>query len=323
VTRSGQGTASTPAGGGTPAGPVGAGRSAQGLLDRLRDPRFLLPAVKQTGAVSLVTARQLTGWAGIRPGFLIVGSQRCGTTSMVRALGQHPALFNAVLNQEVHFFDLAYGRGLAWYRSHFPLPPSAWLAARSSGAAPMAFESSPYYMFHPLAAQRIARDLPGVRLLVMLRDPVERAYSAHAHEAFNGHETEPFERALELEDARLGGETERIVADPAYVSDSHQHHAYRTRGQYAGQLERLAALVGRDRIHVVDSEAFFARPEPVYNGVLDFLGLPHCGYTGFQRYNARPRAPMAPRVRAALDEHYRPHDEQLARWLGHQPSWRE
>ena len=187
----------------------------------------------------------------------------------------------------------------------------------------MAFESSPYYMFHPLAPARIARDLPGVKLLVLLRDPVERAYSGHAHEVAHGFETETFQRALELEPVRLDGEEERIIAEPGYASYSHQHHSYRARGQYAEQLERLAALFGRERIHVVDSGDFFLDPERVYDGVLAFLGLPKRGYPVFKRRNARPRpVPMLKAVRADLEEHYRPHDERLATWLGYEPSWR-
>src|SRR5207244_6944401 len=104
-------------------------------------------------------------------------------------------------------------------------------------------------MFHPLAAKRISRDLPGVKLLVLVRDPVERAYSAYAHELARGYETEPFERALELEDQRLAGEEERIISQPGYVSLSHQHQAYLARGRYAAQLERLEKLFGSDRLH--------------------------------------------------------------------------
>ncbi len=177
-------------------------------------------------------------------------------------------------------------------------------------------------MFHPLAPERIHRDLPGVRLLVMVRDPVERAYSAHAHQVGFGFETESFERALELEDARLEGEAEHLAADPAYHSFSHDHYTYRARGHYADQLEKLERIFGRDRIHVVDSGEFFDSPGPVYDQVLDFLGLPHLGSPAFTPQNARPRSPMPGTVRAALDEHFRPHDERLTAWLGHEPSWR-
>ncbi|MGO9160712.1 MAG: sulfotransferase family protein [Streptosporangiaceae bacterium] len=311
-------------GGGTSgAGSSPQARSVEGRLATLRGNRFVVATAKPTVRSYLVTARMLTGGAGMLPGFLIVGAQRSGTVSMDRALRQHPAVFGGILREEVHYFDLHYDRGVSWYQSHFPFRSWARWVARAAGSPPVTFETSPYYMFHPLAAERISRDLPEVKLLVLVRDPVERAYSAHAHETFFGYESEPFERALELESTRLAGAAERIVADPGYASHSHQHHAYRTRGQYAEQLERLECLFGRDRIHVVESQAFFTSPEPAYDTVLEFLGLPHVGYPNFKRRNTRPRsAPMHKHVRAALKEHYRPYDERLAKWLGHEPSWR-
>src|SRR5262249_48061709 len=183
----------------------------------------LNPALKQAARLSLVAARVPTSRARILPSFLIVGAQRCGTTSMSRTLDEHPAVFSAVLHEEVHFFDVSYRRGLSWYRSHFPLLAAARRAAPAARAAPVSVEARPDYIVHPLAAERIAKDLPGVRLLVLLRDPVERAYSGHAHEVAHSFETEPFEAALELEPARLAGQAERIAADPDYFSYGHQH----------------------------------------------------------------------------------------------------
>jgi len=280
------------------------------------------PAVRAVHAVS-VNAGRLTHRARMLPGFLIVGAQRCGTTSMYRTLSQHPAVLKAVLHKGVHYFDTGYEHSLAWYQGHFPLRARAALVRRSTGEIPLTFESSPYYMFHPLAAQRIRRDLPGVKLLVLVRDPVDRAYSAHAHEVARGYETEPFERALELEDQRLAGEAERIISQPGYLSHSHQHHAYRARGHYSDQLERLGELFGADRVHVVDSGRFFADPEPVYDGVLEFLGLRHYGYPVFERHNARARSAMPGALRATLSDYFLPHDERLSRQLGRPPSWRE
>jgi len=280
------------------------------------------PSVKRAAHGLSVTAGRLTRRARMLPAFLIVGAQRSGTTSMYRTLSQHPAVLKAVWHKGVHYFDTDYARGLGWYQAHFPLRGRARRATRAAGTAPVTFESSPYYMFHPLAAERIRRDLPGVKLVVLLRDPVERAYSAHAHELARGYETEPFARALELEPSRLAGEVERIMADPAYVSHAHQHQAYRARGQYVEQLERLASQFGRDRMHVVDSSDFFTDPEPAYKAVLEFLELPQLGDPAFERHNARPRSPMPDELRAALTEHFRPYDERLASWLGWEPSWR-
>ena len=281
------------------------------------------PTASRRAAHSVsVSLGRLTHRARMLPGFLIVGAQRGGTTSMYRTLAQHPAILKAVLHKGVHYFDTGYDHSMGWYQGHFPLRARAALVRRATGDVPLTFESSPYYMFHPLAGERISHDLPEVKLLVLVRDPVERAYSAHAHELARGFETEPFERALELEDERLAGEAERIVSQPGYLSYSHQHHAYLTRGLYADQLERLGQLVGRDRVHVVDSGRFFTDPEPVYDGVLEFLRLRDHGYPEFERWNARPRSPMPETLRARLNEHFLAPDERLTGWLGQPPSWR-
>lgn len=284
--------------------------------------RVLISTGMRAARATTRATGRLTHSARMLPSFLIVGAQRCGTTSLYKALSLHPAVLPAFLHKGVHYFDTGYPNGPAWYRGHFPLQANARWARRQAGVPPITGESSPYYMFHPLAVERIARDLPGVRLIALLRDPVERAYSAHAHELARGFETEPFERALELEAGRLAGEEERIVADPAYASHSHQHHAYLARGDYATQLERLRRWVGEERLHVVDSHRLFTDPEPVYQAVLDFLGLPRVETVPIARHNSRPRAAMPGSLRARLEEHFRPRDERLVPWLGDVPSWR-
>jgi Sulfotransferase domain len=268
---------------------------------------------------------RLTATARMTPSFLICGGQRCGTTSLYRALAGHPVVLKAVLHKGVHYFDTSYARGMGWYRGHFPLRRSAERIHDRYGVPAQTFESSPYYMYHPQAAARIARDLPGAKLVVLVRDPVERAYSQHAHEVARGFESErDFGAALALEAARLHREEERLADDPRYYSFAHQHHAYRARGEYARYLGAMAQQVGRHRIHVVESERFFARPAQTYDEILDFLGLPrHPDRPPFDRHNARPRpAGMDPDLRAALSAHYVPHDDALATWLGRTPSWR-
>ena len=151
------------------------------------------PIPRRVKRVALTTSEltgQLTRNARMRPDFLIVGAQRSGTTSMYKTLSQHPAVLKAVLRKGVHYFDVGYTNGPGWYRAQFPLQYTATRTQRALGVRPLTGESSPYYMFHPLAAERIARDLPAVRLIVLLRDPVERAYSAHTHEVARGYDPE-------------------------------------------------------------------------------------------------------------------------------------
>jgi hypothetical protein len=281
-----------------PRGPASAGRSAPYRVAR----------------AAWRSAGQLTAPVRMLPSFLIVGGQRCGTTSLFTALSQHPLVRMPLGRKGIHFFDVAYQHDLSWYRGHFPLA--------IPGRHVITGESSPYYMFHPLAPERIARDLPSVKLIVALRDPVERAVSAHAHELARGFETEPFERALELEPQRLAQADAVLRAPGAPEAHAHRHQAYLTRGQYIDQLDQLASLFGRERIHVLDSDRFFTEPQQEFGQVLAFLGLPPGGQIQFGQHNARPRAPMPESLRRQLDEHFEPYDERLARWLGRPPSWR-
>ena len=263
---------------------------------------------------------ELTGPMRVRPDFVIVGAQRCGTTSMFETLVRHPDVLRPFLRKGIHYFDKSYARGELWYRGHFPLVVTSRLRGRNHQV--LTGESSPYYMFHPLARQRLAADLPDVKLIVMLRDPVVRAYSGHSHELARGFEDLPFAEALAAEPARLQGERERLMAEPGYDSFHWQHHAYRTRGQYVEQLTALEQLVGRDRMCVVDSGGFFRDPEPVFDHVREFLGLAPCSGIVFEQHNARQRSPLSEDLREELQEHFRPWDEQLERWWGQTPSWR-
>jgi hypothetical protein len=281
-------------------------------------PRML--AERSAKAAARQFGRASARWR-MTPSLLIAGAQRCGTTSMYKTLCQHPAVMPAVMHKGAHYFDTGYDHGRSWYLGHFPLRAKAAALERSIGMPAITGESSPYYLYHPLAAGRIATDLPDSKVLVLLRDPVERAYSAHTHESARQYEAESFERALELEPERIAGEEARLIADASYQSFEHQHHSYLARGRYVGQLERLAAALGRDRVHVVDSNRLFDEPEPIYDGIIEFLGLPAQGRPPFEQHNARPRVDMPAALRAKLDDYFRPYDEKLADWLGRPPSW--
>jgi hypothetical protein len=283
----------------------------------------VIGVLKRTVHIGSRTVGRITADARMLPSFLLCGGQRCGTTSLYRALAAHPAILKPVLHKGVHYFDTGYHHGPRWYRAHFPLRRTAnWIADRT-GITPVAFESSPYYLYHPHAIARIAEALPEIRIIVLVRDPVARAHSQHAHELARGFESEPsFGRALALEPARLRGQAERMLVDPDHRSFAHQHHAYRARGEYVRYLSTLADYLPRSRILVLESAELFTSPATLYDRVLDFLELPNLGYPSFERHNARPRPSMPDRVRRELTVHYAPFDAALADWLGHPPSWR-
>lgn len=262
----------------------------------------------------------LTAAARMRPQFIVIGAQRAGTTTMFRLLSEHPQVVRPTASKGIGYFDLNYAKGMSWYAGHFPLQVLARRAVRDGD--PVTFESSGYYLFHPLVPQRMAADLPGVRVIAMVRHPVERAYSAHSHELARGFETEPFERALELEEQRLAGAEERLRTDPSFHSFEHRHHAYLARGRYAEQIQRFIDALGADRVTIVDADAFFAEPAEQFAGLCERLGLRTWRPERVDRWNARPRESMSPQLHARLMDHFAPHDEALARLMGATPSWR-
>ncbi len=255
----------------------------------------------------------------LRPSFLIVGAQRAGTTTLYRVLSDHPHVARPTVRKGTGYFDVKYARGPRWYRGQFPL---SWKARRKHGPDVVTFESSGYYLFHPLAVSRIARDLPDVKVLVLVREPVERAYSAHRHEEARGYESEPFEVALTLEEERTAGEVERIITNPQYESFHHRHHAYLARSRYSEQIDRFIELLGHDRVCVVDAGAFFENPMEEFDRVRAWLGLSEWKPESVEQWNARTRSPMPPELRERLSRYFEPYDARLAEQLGSTPSWR-
>ena len=261
--------------------------------------------------------------AGLRmlPGFLIIGAQRAGTTSLHRYLVQHPAVGTMLRTKGVHFFDTNYGRGMDWYASRFPTRAYGWWVRRRTGTGLLCGEASPYYLFHPLVPARVAEHLPEVKLIALLRDPVQRAYSHHQHELARGFETLPFEQAIEREPQRLAGQVERLLAEPLSVSFAHQHHSYLARGLYADQLAAWWARVPAERLLVLSSERFFADPAATFARVLDFLELPAFTPDAYERHNAHRYARMDEALRRRLAAYYEEPNRRLFAALGDDLGW--
>jgi len=258
-------------------------------------------------------ARLATSGLRALPGFLLIGGMKCGTTSLYQYLARHPGVERG-FTEEVHYFDLNYHRSLMWYRAHFPI--------RGGGAeGPVAGDDSPYYLFHPMVPERVARDLPDVKLVVLLRDPVTRAYSHYNHERRRGREQLPFEQALQREDARLEGEEERMREDALYASWDHQRHSYMARGRYAEQLARWFRHIPRERFLVLQSEEMFRDPASVVDRTLGFLDLPPMGPIEYPVHNPGSYEPMSEAARGMLEDHFEPLNEELFRLLGERFDW--
>jgi sulfotransferase family protein len=265
------------------------------------------------------TYGRLTAAARPLPDFLIIGAQKAGTTALYSYLREHPALAGPPW-KEVSFFDRHFWRGAAWYRGHFPNTLYLRRVRARAGVEPIVGEASPGYLFHPFAPERAAALLHEVRLIALVRNPIDRSLSHYHHEVALGREPLPFEQALEQEETRMEGELERM-RDPRYFSHAWWNFTYLARGRYADQLERWLDLVPRERLLVLPSEELLERPRETYKQVLEFLGAPPHELDAYPRIFVRAYGDMDPQTRGRLREYYAEPNRRLYDLLGRDFGW--
>jgi hypothetical protein len=274
------------------------------VIPRIPDP------VRKVARGTVWTAGRLTArWRDL-PDFLVIGAQKAGTTALYAYLRWHPEI-GGPFWKEVSFFDRHWARGEAWYRGQFPLRRHGRLAG----------EASPSYVFHPLAPDRVASLVPDVKLIVLLREPGERAYSHYQHEVALGREPLSFEDALEAEDERLRGEVERLSADPKAFSFAWWNHTYASRGLYADQLELWFELFPREQVLALTTDELGARPAETYATVLSFLGATPHALDSYPRVFDRDYPPMREETRTALTARFAEPNRRLEELLGRPLGW--
>ena len=303
--------------------PIG-GLQRAGFVQPLRDR---LPDNAVEAARSAFT---LYGSATARlrplPDFLIIGTKKGGTTSMMSWLVEHPSVMRMfpryLRRKSPHYFDINFAKGDAWYRSHFPSTAARALRARRTHSPVLSGEASPYYMFHPAAAERVHATAPHIRLVAILREPVSRAYSNYWDRVATGNEDLPtFEAAIAAEDQRLSEVTEDDLRDPSYYSYHHDHHTYLARGRYAEQLRRFIDVFGSDQLLVLPADDMFKRAQPTFDTVQRFLGLPAAPVPLLARNERSGYPPIEPETKERLQAYYAPYNAELTALLGRDFGW--
>jgi Sulfotransferase domain len=262
----------------------------------------------------IARARVRLGHLGPLPGFVIIGAGKSGTTYLYDRLTEHPLVYRSLV-KEPHFFRHNFDKGEQWYRAHFYSP--SWnskqgaITGEASGA-----------MFYSHAARRVESVVPDARLIAILRNPIDRAYSHYLHEVRLGFESLSFEEAIEAEPKRLEGETERVLSNENYYSFGWRHHAYTAKGVYWKALEEWLRYFPREQLLIIKSEDFYADPSRILRKVAMFLGLPDWRPSLHHGHKAYPYRPMAASTRALLADHYAPHNERLYEMVGSDWGWK-
>lgn len=276
--------------------------------------RNVLPRPFKRNIQRLIWAVQ--GSKGALPQFLIVGAAKAGTTSLYTYLAQHPQIIEAKV-KEVQFFSVYYNKGVMWYRSKFP-------TKYQINERKITGEASPYYLFHPHAPKRIYKLLPNIKLIVMLRDPVDRAISHYFHELREENEFLPMEEAFRNEKKRIKPELIKMQADESYNSETYRCYSYKSRGIYVDQLIRYFSLFSKDKMLILKSEDLFSNPKGILKDVLAFLEVD----AGILPNNLNPKnvgsycAKVSSPIYKDLVNYYAPHNERLYQLLGRDFAWK-
>ncbi len=256
-----------------------------------------------------------TATAGRRalPDFLIIGAQKAGTSSLYHYLAQCDDIRRAA-TKEVHYFDHQHREGPRWYRGHFPVEG----AERSWRTG----EATPYYLLHPAAPERVAGLVPDVRLVVLLREPVARAYSHFQHSRALGFEPlSDFETAIESEAARTDEAWARLERG-AEREPAVEQFTYQRRSRYAPQLRRWLAVFPRESLLILTAEELYRSPAETVDAVRRHVGLPSSSQPiTWDARNARGYAPLSADLRRRLRDGFATDVDEVEALLQRPTGW--
>lgn len=244
-------------------------------------------------------------------------------------LRKHPQIHMS-RTKELHFFDRHFDRGMDWYAEQFePRKRHEQIG-----------ETTPAYMYKPRARKRLIAHLPDARIVMILRNPVDRAYSHYWHDVRRLEQERHSRPVPSTFEAALAEEQPDLLPsgrDGGSSAVASRRDSYVGRGEYIDQIEPFVAAYGRDRVHVMLLEDLIADRTASLRTLLRFLRVRESPAETIQEVHAnryrRPDdsgkvqpakyLPMDPETRAALADHYRPHNERLGQWLGRDLShWR-
>ena len=256
----------------------------------------------------------------VLPDFIIFAEGRCGTTSLYEAIVEHPNVHRA-LQKEIYFFDAEFQRGVGWYKHHFPFVWKKYLSTKIQRKKFLTGEATPRYCTHPHAPKRVYELIPKVKLIALLRNPIDKALSTYQLQRARGGEKLSFEDGMKEEESRIEGEMEKMEKDENYYSANFFRYSYLTRGIYVNGLKKWMDIFPRDQFFFQDSESFFKNPSHTLNQIYEFLNLPKFQAKQHPHYGSRKYPSMKPETRKLLIEHFKPYNEKLYKLIGKSFDW--
>jgi len=276
----------------------------------LRPTDFSLRA--RLGRSATWRARRATASKRALPDFVIIGGQRCGTTSLHESLAEHFAI-EPSLRKEIHYFDLHLERETDWYRAHFPL--------ESKLTGRVTFEATPNYLASQDAPGLMRATLPDVKLIALLRNPVERTHSSWKLRTYEGSDDRPFATAVEEELAGVTLTYDDVDDERKQWLERAKRWSYMEKSRYDEHFTRWFDVYDRDQFLILESESVFGNPAESLARIEAFLGIEHDPGIVLPRTNFTSKSSIDPSFRQFLSEYFAPHNSRLSAMTGIDFNW--
>lgn len=239
------------------------------------------------------------------PDFIIIGSQKCGTTSLYHYLAQHPKIISSII-KEIHFWSRNFEQGLEWYLAQFPPLPQKQKMLTG--------EASPSYLDHYETPERLFQDFPDLKLIVLLRNPVDRAISHYHHWQREGWAYREFQAAVETEIKQLQNNEQDFWSQP---------NGYVSRGVYIKFIKKWMSIFPKEQFLIIQSEDFYKNPPQLLSQVYQFIGVSNQKLDSYKQYNSGSYSSIDPAIIEALKNYYKPYNAELEEFLGVKFNWDE
>lgn len=243
---------------------------------------------------------------------MIIGAQKSGTTALYDYLNLHPNIASAY-QKETKYFDLYHQRSINWYKGFFPKQKSNTISG----------EATPDYFFDPEVPKRIKASFPNIKLILLLRDPVERAVSHYNFNKDRGIEALNFSEAIHAEQERVETQQNKEVhLKSGFISTFKREFSYVQRGKYIEQLDWWLRFFKMEQFHFCSSEDLKSNPENTVKQIYKFLGLSSFDIQNTLASNVSlSDEPIDKEIKSYLSDEFAPYNNRLFELIGQSFNW--
>ena len=247
------------------------------------------------------------------PDFLVIGGKRCGTTTLFEFLRQHQMIAEPVIDH-MGFFDDNYSIGINYYKSFFPIKTE-------ETAKKLDYDVTTSYLTSPFVAERVAKEIPNVKIIVLLRNPTSRAWSDYNASQTKDASEEEFQTYIddELQKLEASDFEEKVSKNDYNMSEPFSN--FIKKGLYAVYLKKWLKLFPRKNFLFISTESFSNDENKVFKQIFDFLGLSNFEIHKLQRMSKGNYEKLNPKIKNKLDLFFAPHNDELFKLINEKYDW--